>query len=71
MKRIRGTLTSKAKFLYTEGVFAESYSDLDTAEKRYREILDVVPKDDDYYLKAQARLKKLTVFKKPSGESAQ
>jgi pSer/pThr/pTyr-binding forkhead associated (FHA) protein/tetratricopeptide (TPR) repeat protein len=71
MKRIRGTLTSKAKFLYTEGVFAESYSDLDTAEKRYREILDVVPKDDDYYLKAQSRLKKLTIFKKPSGESAQ
>lgn len=69
MKRIRGTLTSKAKFLYTEGVFAESYSDLDTAEKRYREILDVVPKDDSYYVKAQARLKKLTVFKKPTGES--
>ena len=73
MKRIRGTLTSRAKYLYTEGVFAESYSDLDTAEKRYREVLEVVPKDDDYYLKAQSRLRKLTIFKNPasSGDSFQ
>ena len=69
MKRIRGTLTSRAKFLYTEGVFAESYSDLDTAEKRYREVLEVVPKDDDYYLKAQSRLRKLTIFKNPASST--
>ncbi len=68
MKRIHGTLTARARYLYTEGVFAESYSDLDGAEKRYREVMEVVPKDDDYYVKANNRLKRLTVFKKPQGD---
>ncbi len=71
MARIRGTLNSKAKSIYAEGVFAESYTDLDTAEKRYREVLDVVPDDDEYYLKANARLKKLTVLRKPASEGVQ
>ena len=66
MKRTQGTLTARARSIYAEGVFAESYSDLDTAEKRYREVLQVVPKEDDYYAKAQKRLKKLTVFSKTS-----
>jgi tetratricopeptide (TPR) repeat protein len=71
MNRIRGTLTSRARSIYAEGVFAESYSDMDTAEKRYREVLEAVPKDDDYYEKAQIRLKKLTVLNKHQGEPPQ
>jgi pSer/pThr/pTyr-binding forkhead associated (FHA) protein len=71
MKRISGTLTARAKYLYTEGVFAESYSDVDTAEKKFREVLEVAPKEDDYYAKAQGRLKKLTVLRKPATETPQ
>lgn len=64
MKRIRETLANRAKSVYTEGVFAESFNDFDTAEKKYREVLNMVPKDDDYYAKAQGRIKKITVFKR-------
>ncbi|MBC7396096.1 MAG: hypothetical protein H7333_01520, partial [Bdellovibrionales bacterium] len=52
-----------------EGVFAESYSDLETAEKRYTEVMDVVPNDDDYYLKAEKRLRRLTIFRRPAAAS--
>jgi tetratricopeptide (TPR) repeat protein len=71
MNRIRGTLTGKAKSIYAEGVFAESYGDMDAAEKQYRQVLEVVPNDDAYYVKAQSRLKRLTVLRKPASESAQ
>ena len=69
MKRIKGVLTDKAKHIYTEGVFAESYGDFEMAEKKYREVLEVVPKEDDYYEKAESRLKKITVFKKNGSEA--
>jgi pSer/pThr/pTyr-binding forkhead associated (FHA) protein/tetratricopeptide (TPR) repeat protein len=65
MTRIRGSITGRAKVIYAEGVFAESFSDMDTAEKRYREVMEVVPTDDPYYIKAQSRLKKLLVFRQP------
>jgi len=64
MKRIKGVLTDRAKHIYTEAVFAESYGDVETAERKYREVLEVVPKEDDYYEKAESRLKKITVFKR-------
>ena len=64
MKKIKGILTDRAKHIYTEAVFAESYGDLETAEKKYREVFEVVTKDDDYYLKAESKLKKITVFKR-------
>ena len=64
MKRIKGVLTDRAKHVYTEGVFAESYGDIETAERKYREVLEVVPKEDDYYEKAESKLKKLTIFKR-------
>ena len=38
--------------------------DIETAEKKYREVLEVVPKEDDYYEKAELKLKKLTIFKR-------
>ena len=66
MKRIKATLDSRAKYYYAEGVFAESYSDFETAEKKYREVLEAVPPESDYYLKAQSRLKKITVFRRPA-----
>ena len=64
MNRIKDIVTERAKRIYTEGVFAESYGDFDTAEKKYREVLEVVAKDNSYYSKAESKLKKLTVFKK-------
>ena len=72
MKRIRGILTGRAKGVYAEGVFAESYGDVDIAEKKYREVLEVVPKEDEYAVKASSRLRKLTVLKRvPAGEIPQ
>jgi len=66
MNRIRGMVSGKVKAIYAEGVFAESYSDFDTAEKRYREVMDTVPNDDPYYIKSDSRLKKLLVFRRPA-----
>lgn len=71
MKRIQETLNSKAKSIYAEGVFAESFSDFENAEKKYREVLEAVPNDNSYYLKAASRLKKLTVLRRPAGEPVQ
>jgi pSer/pThr/pTyr-binding forkhead associated (FHA) protein len=70
MARIHGSLTARAKALYIEGVFAESYNDLDGAERSFREILNVVPKGDEYHAKAELRLKRLTAFRKPAAEAA-
>ncbi len=63
MKEIRGILQGKARAVYTEGVFAESFGEFDTAEAKYNEVLLNVPKDDDYYLKATSRLKKIEVLR--------
>jgi len=70
MKRIKGVLAERAKHIYTEGVFAESFGDMDTAEKKFREVMDVVPKGDSYYNKAESKLRKLTVLKKSVTEGA-
>jgi pSer/pThr/pTyr-binding forkhead associated (FHA) protein/tetratricopeptide (TPR) repeat protein len=64
MKRIKNVLAERAKHIYTEGVFAESFGDMETAEKKYREVMEVVPKGDGYYNKAESKLRKLTVLKK-------
>ncbi len=70
MKRIKGILSEKAKHIYTEGVFAESFGDLETAEKRYREVLEVVPVGDAYHAKAESKLKKLTVLRRSASEGS-
>jgi predicted TPR repeat methyltransferase len=70
MNRIRGILNARAKSIYSEGVIAESFSELDVAEKRYREVLEVVPVDNDYFKKASSRLAKLTVLRRPASEGA-
>ncbi len=69
MKRIKGVVTDRAKHVYTEGVFAESFGDVDTAEKKYREVLEVVPKGDAYYIKAESKLRKITVLRKSASEA--
>ncbi|MBU6153042.1 MAG: FHA domain-containing protein [Bdellovibrionales bacterium] len=67
MNRIRGVLTSRAKGIYSEGVIAESFSDFDLAERKYREVLQVVPVDNEYFVKATIRVKKLMALKQLSG----
>ena len=69
MERIKGSITGRVKVIYAEGVFAESYSDWDTAEKRYREVMDSVSKDDSYFVKADSRLKKLLVLRLPASST--
>ena len=68
MNRIRGTLTNRAKGIYSEAIIAESFSDFDLAERKYREVLDVVPVDNDYFVKASQRIKKLTALRRLTGE---
>ncbi len=70
MNRIRGVVTNRAKGIYSEGVIAESFSDFDLAEKKYREVLEVVPVDHEYFVKASLRMKKLMALKRLSGEGA-
>lgn len=68
MERIRGVLTSKAKAVYSEGVIAESFSEFDVAEKKYREVLEIVPPDHDYFSKATRRIKRILSARKPASE---
>jgi pSer/pThr/pTyr-binding forkhead associated (FHA) protein/tetratricopeptide (TPR) repeat protein len=70
MARIRGVITSRARGIYSEAVIAESFSDFETAEKKYREVLEVVPVDNEYFTKATLRVKKLTSMKRLSGEGS-
>jgi tetratricopeptide (TPR) repeat protein len=69
MNRIRGVLTNRAKGIYSEAVIAESFSDFELAEKKYREVLEVVPVDNEYFVKATLRVRKLMALKRLSGES--
>lgn len=56
IERIRGTLHERAKLAYTEAIVAESYSDYDTAMKKYRQCMEIAPKDDIYFERAERRL---------------
>jgi pSer/pThr/pTyr-binding forkhead associated (FHA) protein/tetratricopeptide (TPR) repeat protein len=68
MDRIRGVLTSKAKAVYSEGVIAESFSEFDLAEKKYREVLEIVPPEHDYFSKASRRIRRIISARKPASE---
>lgn len=68
MSRIRGVITNRAKAIYSEAVIAESFSDFDVAEKKYREVLEVVPVDNEYFTKATTKIKKLAALRRLSGE---
>ncbi len=56
MDRVRGILHERARVLYAEAVLAESYSDFDTARRKYKECLDVAPDDDIYNERARRKL---------------
>ncbi len=64
IKRIQGQLNSTAKAIYSDGVIAEGFGDYDVAEKKYREVIDTVPADNSYHVKAKARLKVFTTLRK-------
>ena len=49
------------KAIYIDAVLSESYSDFETAKKKYQECKDVAPKDDIYYERAERKL--ATFFK--------
>lgn len=56
MNRIRGILHERGRALYSEAVLLESFSDLASAQKKFHEILETVPKGDLYYERAQRKL---------------
>lgn len=62
MRRIRSVLHAQSKALYTEAVLAESYSDFETAERKYRAVLDTAPEDDLYHERAQRKLARFVRF---------
>ncbi len=64
MKRILGSLNAMAKSVYADGVIAEGFGDYDVAEKKYREVMEVVTPDNSYYTKAKARLKIFSALRK-------
>lgn len=64
MKRIKGQLNSMAKAIYSDGVIAEGFGDYEVAEKKYKEVMDAVPSDNSYHVKAKARLKVFTTLRK-------
>jgi len=50
-------------------VIAESFSEFDLAEKKYREVLEIVPPEHDYFSKAARRIKRILSARKPASES--
>lgn len=65
MDRAREGLTDKSKTIYTEGVLAESYSDFETAYKKFNELLQSAPDGDIYYERAKSKLKRYAPYGKP------
>jgi pSer/pThr/pTyr-binding forkhead associated (FHA) protein/tetratricopeptide (TPR) repeat protein len=56
MNSIRGTLTEKARLIFIEAVVAESYSDFETARKKFNEVLEVAPRGSKYFDSATRKL---------------
>jgi pSer/pThr/pTyr-binding forkhead associated (FHA) protein/tetratricopeptide (TPR) repeat protein len=67
MERIKGSLNAMAKNIYSDGVIAEGFGDFEVAEKKYREVMEVVPSDNTYYVKAKSKLKIFGALKKGVG----
>lgn len=70
MDRIRDVLNDRAKVLYTEAVIAESYSDFNSAYRKYKEILNMAPEGSLYHQRATRKLAGYFNFK-PSDEATQ
>jgi len=56
MGRIKNVLHDRAKVIYTEAILAESYSDFETAKRKFNECLDTAPADDIYHERAKRKL---------------
>lgn len=68
--RVRGALHDRAKAIYAEGILAENFSDLITAKKKFEQILDNTPEEDQYYTSAKRRLEKYGVLDRALAETA-
>ncbi len=58
MNRVRDTLHQMARVIYTEAVFAESFSDFKMAQEKFKECMSIAPEDDHYYEVSKKRLVK-------------
>jgi DNA-binding SARP family transcriptional activator len=56
MERVRKVLQERNKQVYIEAVLAESYSDFETARRKYQQLLEAAPADDIYYQRAKRKL---------------
>jgi pSer/pThr/pTyr-binding forkhead associated (FHA) protein len=54
--RIRGVLNERSKILYTEAVIAESYSDFNSAYRKFKEIQNLAPTGTLYHQRATRKL---------------
>ncbi|MBI3534207.1 MAG: hypothetical protein HY072_01795 [Deltaproteobacteria bacterium] len=63
-RRTFQVLNERAKIAYTEAVLSESYSDFVTAQRKFKECLEIVPKDSIYFERAQNKLTNYLKFKK-------
>jgi pSer/pThr/pTyr-binding forkhead associated (FHA) protein len=58
MATIRDTLRIRAMKIFREGLIEESLTLFDAAKEKFLEVKQVAPKDSEYYLKAEEKLKK-------------
>lgn len=56
MNRVKGVLHDRARVLFNEAIVAESYSDFDSAFKKFKECAAVAPEDDVYYDRAVRKI---------------
>lgn len=70
LTRVKGVIHERAKSMYTEAVLAESYSDFDSARRKFQEIFDNTPKDDEYHGRAERKLEKYQGLRGLAGDSS-
>lgn len=56
MNRIKGVLHDRARVLFNEAIVAESYSDFDTAYKKFKECAAIAPEEDVYYERSYRKI---------------
>lgn len=56
MNRVKGVLHDRARVLFNEAIVAESYSDFDSAYKKFKDCAAIAPEDDVYYERSQRKI---------------
>jgi pSer/pThr/pTyr-binding forkhead associated (FHA) protein len=56
MEEISKKLSARARIVFREGLVSESISLFDDAKEKFLEVLQIAPKESDYYEKAKSRL---------------